>query len=68
VRRTDGKTQYTRVTGAFGADGRYHVQAVGGQGSHQLAATASAQALAVVPDGPGIAEGGNVQVIVLSLG
>ena len=38
-RRPDGKTHYMRVTGAFGADGRYHVRAVGGQGSHQLAAT-----------------------------
>ncbi|MBI5087878.1 MAG: molybdopterin molybdotransferase MoeA [Actinobacteria bacterium] len=67
-RRPDGKTQYTRVTGAFGPDGRYHVRAVGGQGSHQLAATASAQALAVVPDGDGVEPGATVDVIVLSLG
>jgi molybdopterin molybdotransferase len=67
-RRPDGKTHYTRVLGAFGTDGRYHVSAVGGQGSHQLAATASAQALAIVPDGSGVAPGGSVDVIVLSLG
>lgn len=67
-RRSDGKTHYTRVFGHFAADGRYHVRAVDGQGSHQLAATASAQALAVVPDGNGVAAGGSVDVIVLSLG
>jgi molybdenum cofactor synthesis domain-containing protein len=67
-RRPDGKTHYARVTGEFGADGRYHVRAVGGQGSHQLAATASAHALAVVPDGDGVRVGGPVDVLVLSLG
>jgi molybdopterin molybdotransferase len=67
-RHPDGKTHYTRVLGAFAEDGRYHVRAVGGQGSHQLAATASAQALAVVPDGDGVAQGGTVSVILLSLG
>jgi molybdenum cofactor synthesis domain-containing protein len=67
-RRPDGKTHYTRVIGTFAADGRYHVRAVGGQGSHQLAATARAQALAIVPDGHGVAPGGSVDVIVLSLG
>jgi molybdopterin molybdotransferase len=67
-RRPDGKTHYTRVIGSFGADGRYHVQPVGGQGSHQLAATATAQALAVVRDGNGVAAGGSVQVILLSVG
>ncbi|MCU1359514.1 MAG: moeA [Ilumatobacteraceae bacterium] len=68
ARRPDGKTHYTRVIGGFADDGRYHITPVGGQGSHQLAATASAQALAVVPDGDGVVAGGPVQVIVLSLG
>lgn len=68
ARRPDGKTHFTRVRGSFGPDGRYHVQAVGDQGSHQLAATASAQALAVVPDGGGIEAGAPVDVILLSLG
>ena len=67
-RRPDGKTHYTRVLGSFAEDGRYHVSAVGGQGSHQLAATATAQALAIVPDGDGVPPGGSVDVIVLSLG
>lgn len=67
-RRPDGKTHYARVHGAFGADGRYHVRSVGGQGSHQLAATATATALAVLPDGDGVEAGGSVDAIVLWVG
>ena len=36
------------------------------QGSHQLAATAAANALAVVPDGDGVAAGGDVDVLLLA--
>ena len=43
-RRPDGKIHLVRVTAAFGDDGRYHVTPVGAQGSHQLAATALADA------------------------
>jgi molybdopterin molybdotransferase len=64
-RGTDGKTHYVRVHGAFGPDGRYHVRSTGEQGSHQLAATAGASALAMVPDGDGIATGHNVDVLLL---
>ena len=39
----------------------------GAQGIHQLAATASADALAVVPDGDGVAEGGDVTAMLLDL-
>jgi molybdenum cofactor synthesis domain-containing protein len=67
TRRPDAKTHYVRVSGEFGPDGRYHVSPVGGQGSHQLAASAAAQALAIVPDGDGIEQGNTVRVIVLSL-
>jgi molybdenum cofactor synthesis domain-containing protein len=66
-RKADGKTHYARVHGAFGSDGRYHVRPVGGQGSHQLVATAGATALAVVPDGAGVAAGEPVDVIALWL-
>ena len=65
-RRPDGKTHYVRVRGEFAHDGRYHVVSVGGQGSHQLAATATAQALAVVPDGDGVPAGGDVDVIIVA--
>jgi len=66
-RRPDGKTHYVRVRGEFGPDGRYHVSPVGGQGSHQLAASAQASALAVVPDGAGIDAGETVGAIVFAL-
>ena len=66
-RKSDGKTHYARVHGSFGPDGRYHVRPVGGQGSHQLVATAAATALAVVPDGDGVEAGNPVDVIALWL-
>ena len=56
-RRPDGKVHLVRVNGEFADDGRYHVRPVGAQGSHQLAATALADALAVVPDGDGVPAG-----------
>jgi molybdopterin biosynthesis enzyme len=65
-RRPDGKTHYARVRGGFAADGRLHVRSVGGQGSHQLAATATANGFAVVPDGEGVDAGGEVTVILLT--
>ncbi len=65
-RSRDGKVHYQRVHGAFHDDGRYHVSARGPQGSHQLAATALANALAELPDGDEIAAGDEVTVYVLS--
>lgn len=64
-RRPDGKLHFTRVVVDYGDDGRFHVRSAGGQGSHQLAATAAAGGLAVVPDGDGIAPGGTVEIIPL---
>ena len=65
-RQPDGKVHFMRVNGGFADDGRYHVSPVGAQGSHQLAATALADALAVVPDGEGIPEGAEVAVLMLT--
>ncbi len=65
ARRPDGKVHFVRVTGDFAADGRYHVRPVDAQGSHQLAATAGADAMAVVPDGDGIPAGADVAVLLL---
>lgn len=65
-RSPDGKVHYQRVRGEFAADGRYHVSSGGAQGSHQLAATALANALAELPDGDGVAVGGEVTVYVLA--
>jgi molybdenum cofactor synthesis domain-containing protein len=65
-RHPDGKVHFMRVNGDFGDDGRFHVRPVAAQGSHQLAATALADALAVVPDGPGIPAGAEVAVLMLA--
>ncbi len=64
-RRPDGKVHLVRVNTAFGDDGRFRVTPVGAQGSHQLAATALADAIAIVPDGDGIPPGGDVAVLML---
>ncbi len=64
-RSPDGKVHFVRVHGEFADDGRYHVRPVGAQGSHQLAATALADAMAVVPDGPGVPAGADVAVLLL---
>ncbi|MFZ4720135.1 MAG: gephyrin-like molybdotransferase Glp [Ilumatobacteraceae bacterium] len=64
-RRPDGKVHYQRVFAAFGADGRVHVRSVGAQGSHQLAATSMANAIAEVPDGDGVVPGGVVRTLLL---
>jgi molybdopterin molybdotransferase len=66
-RRPDGKTHLVRVVAAVADDGRVHVRSAGGQGSHQLSAMAAATALAVVPDGDGVAPGGSVETILLRL-
>lgn len=65
VRHPDGKVHFMRVRGVFGDDGRYHVRPVKVQGSHQLAATALADAMAVVPNGDGIAAGSEVAALLL---
>ena len=67
-RRPDGKVHYVRVVAGFAADGRVHVRPVASQGSHQLASTSLASAIAEVPDGDGIEAGGSVAVRLLSLG
>jgi molybdopterin biosynthesis enzyme len=67
-RSTDGKTHLMRVFASFWPDGRVHVVPVGAQGSHQLAATSLANAIAVVPDGDGVPAGSPVRVLLLSLG
>jgi molybdopterin molybdotransferase len=62
-RRADGKVHLVRVTAEFENDGRCHVRSIGPQGSHQLAATALSNALAVVPDGEGVPPGAEVAVV-----
>jgi molybdenum cofactor synthesis domain-containing protein len=65
-RHPDGKTHFIRVTANYDdGDGRWHVQPAGGQGSHQLLALARADALAILPDGPGVSAGERVTVVLL---
>lgn len=64
-RSVDGKVHYQRVIARFETDGRVHIDSVRSQGSHQLAATALATAIAVVPDGDGVVVGGEVETILL---
>jgi molybdopterin molybdotransferase len=66
TRRVDGKLHLDRVIAEWGSDGRCHVHSARAQGSHQLAATATANAIAEVPDGPGVAPGGDVLVHLLT--
>jgi molybdopterin molybdotransferase len=65
-RRPDGKVHLVRVVAAFGDEGRLHVAPVAAQGSHQLAATALANGLAIVDDGDGVAPGADVPTFLLS--
>ncbi len=65
ARRPDGKLHLVRVVATFGDDGRLHVRSSGGQGSNLLHSMALANALAFVPDGDGIAAGGDVATLLL---
>lgn len=64
TRRPDGRIAYLRVACRW-IGGGLVAEPVGQQGSHHLAATAAANALAVLPDGDGVAEGGPVTVVLL---
>ena len=64
-RSSDGKVHYQRVIAHFKDDGRLHIDSVRSQGSHQLAASALANAIAVVPNGNGVEAGGEVPTILL---
>ncbi|MDA8292472.1 MAG: molybdopterin molybdotransferase MoeA [Actinomycetota bacterium] len=64
-RRRDGKLHLVRVQARLEGDGLVHVRSSGGQESNQLHAMARANALALLPDGDGIATGGRVEVMLL---
>ena len=65
-RRPDGKVHFVRVVGEWSmVSGQFEIRSAGEQGSHQLTALARANALAVLPDGHGIAAGEAVEVLVL---
>ena len=64
-RQPDGKVHFDRVHASWGSDGRVHVTRKSEQSSHQLATTAVANALMMVPDGNGLTAGDNVIVTFL---
>jgi molybdopterin molybdotransferase len=64
-RRPDGRAHLVRVKAFVSSDGDLQVRPSGGQGSHQLHALATANALAVLPDGLGVSAGETVQVMLL---
>ena len=64
-RRPDGRTAYLRVVARWDR-GRLVASPVVGQGSHQLADAASANALAELPDGPGVQPGDPVTLVLLA--
>jgi molybdopterin molybdotransferase len=64
-RAPDGKTHFARVFGSFNDDGRLVVRSSGGQASNLLRTMALANALAILPDGPTIPAGAEVDVLLL---
>lgn len=64
-RSPDGKVHFVRVIAEV-VEGRYVVRSAGGQGSHQLAGLAAANALAVLEDGDGVEAGADVEVLLLT--
>jgi molybdopterin molybdotransferase len=67
-RKRDGKTHFVRVAATHDDAGVWSVRSAGGQDSHQLAAMAAANALAVVPDGDDLPPGATVPILLLGRG
>jgi molybdopterin biosynthesis enzyme len=65
LRQPDGRLHLVRVHATDSADGALQVRPSGGQSSHQLHALASANALAFLPDGEGVAAGETLEVMIL---
>jgi molybdopterin molybdotransferase len=63
-RRPDGKLHLDRVR-VWVDDGRYVCERAGAQASNVLSGMAAANALALLPDGDGVAAGGEVRVLLL---
>ncbi len=62
ARRSDGKLHLDRVRVTY-RDGRYHAGRSGAQYSNVLSAAAAANGLALLPDGDGVPEGADVDVM-----
>lgn len=66
-RRPDGKTHFLRAFLRLNGHGAWRVRPMVGQESHQLLAMAESNALAVLPDGDGVEEGEQVEVMLTDL-
>lgn len=65
TRVSDGKLHAMWAVVAPLADGVLSVRPCGTKGSHDLVAAAAANALILLPDGPGVTRGGNVPIVPL---
>ena len=64
-RGADAKVHVVSVRARVGDDGRIHVSSAGSQASHVLSSMARANALSLLPDGNGVAAGGEVETLLL---
>jgi molybdopterin biosynthesis enzyme len=64
-RKPDGKEHFARAV-VVASNGTLTATPVSAQGSHQLAATALANALVILPDGNSVAPGDTLQALLLS--
>jgi molybdopterin molybdotransferase len=64
-RAFDAKVHVLSVRAHIGEDGRVHVCIAGTQASHVLSSMACANALALLPDGGGVAAGSEVETLIL---
>jgi len=64
-RRLDGKTHFVTAVARMSKDQTVEIRPCGRQGSHRLSSLGTANALAVLPDGSGVATGGRVSVFLL---
>jgi molybdenum cofactor synthesis domain-containing protein len=64
-RRPGPKLHLVRVTARTAPDGTLRIRPAHGQQSHQLHAMAGANALALLPDGPGAQAGDPVEILIL---
>lgn len=65
--RSDDRVNFVRVLATAGDDGRVHVRPTGAQGSHQLAASAAANALARVEASAEVGPGEEVAIILIGV-